>query len=320
LSLFAKFSPTPIIKWLGLAVCLAFLFWKARILSENSIETKYNLIPFNLEANNFWLIVASFLLSSLSVGTVLKINQQQRFVENSSTIIPFYFLISLIAFPFVLLQLNVALATFLLFLSVRILLQIHKQPSVKLLIFNAAALAGFASLFFAPFFFMIIPILTAISMFRTFKSKNFILAIVAFILPHLYFLGVVFLLNLNFGFLETTLRQLFHFKTVKWELLTADSLPLYVFGLILLLAYADSFRLKPKLIVRQRKQFSVLLYLNLIFLLIALIYGLNYGLVPLIIGSSSFILLFYDKGKLKWLFELALLFIFGYSVFGQFFL
>ena len=323
MSLFSKFSAIPLVSSFLFIVGTTSLIWMGWNLPKESIEFShpYFLFPFKSEMSKIWLFISSLLIVWITLVVNLKLNQKHKFSEKPAFIAGYFYYLMLLAYPFTLFNIPTIISSLIILIAIRFLFEIYNQSSVKGLIFSASILVSLASLFFFPALCFLLIVFLTISIFRSFELKNFILAIVAALIPYIYLFGLAYLFEVS---IQSPMSHLTELNIIDWKRnLGNHSLELFqTFGIaaMILLAYAKSFSLKQKLVVRQRHQLTILFYGNLLAIIFLFVLGIDYGLCFLIPLSGLFVYLFYQSLDKKWIFEIFFLLLFALSIFNHFFL
>lgn len=202
----------------------------------------------------------------------------------------------LIANIFVLLALNCILGT-------------YRKPNVLATCFEAGFFIALASLFYFPAFLCLLFIFIAINVLRTFSGREWIIALLGFLLPYLYVFCYYFIINR--GLYLWADRLLYPFMNKDLRITAEISQPYFELFLFVLIAVVLSFGRGADLSsrsVQYRSNVAVMRWLLVVGIVTMLFSpGLNYcyffvALIPLVVVICNYFL----WARVVWLAEIVL--------------
>jgi hypothetical protein len=239
------------------------------------------------------------LIGMLSFSIFSKINNKYKFVEGVELPILFFTIVGFSTIQFVEINLLTTVSFLFLLLSLRVILKVHNQKSIKGILFSTGFLLGIGCLFYAPIIFGALPILLTIAIFRPFKLKNYLLLIVGLAIPFIYFLSFSYLLEIPIKLSFISSEDL-----VPQNIFIIQNIPLTLYIIIGLLSILFLSSARSKYIVRQRNQLLILA--SYLALLVLYSFVLSMGQLvffsfPILAWCIAFM---YKKIKKKWILEL----------------
>ena len=222
--------------------------------SENVFDSSgLGLVHLKNFENHLLNKVAFILIGIISVGIFSKINNKYKFIEGAGLTILFFTIVGFSTITFAEINLLTSLSFLFLLLSLRVILKVHNQKSIKGILFSTGFLLGIGCLFYAPIVFGILPILLTIAIFRPLKLKNYLLLLVGLAIPFIYFLSFSYLLDIPIGFSFISRADV-----VPQNIFIIQNLPLTIFMLLGLLSILLLSSARSKYIVRQRNQLLII--------------------------------------------------------------
>jgi hypothetical protein len=220
----------------------------------------------NQEPNASLLTISNLIHPVLSKGfslfsfiaclwVMLVINQQYKFAEYCSRSIFVLGFVFAFLFPDFFLLLDNGLALLCMSLVLYFLLQVHNQKDLVPLLFSTAFFLSIASILNTSIFWFLIVLFISLFILRPFKLKEHLSILSGYFLPFFYLYGIAFLLDwsikplelgfqIDIGFSDSIITQIAYGWLIVLSLLS--------------IFYSLSYR--SKMIVRSRKQMTVLLF------------------------------------------------------------
>ena len=290
---------------------VAFVVFIGNYLGDN-IESQVlisELSLVNLDTElQYWVqyVIGVFILG-INFWIVKRINSKHRFVEEGTIPFAAYYLVFISFFPTLVLQTELLLSSTFCLLMLYIILTIYNQASVMLLVFTASILLGLACILHYPFAVLLIILLMAISIFRSFEIREYLIAIIGVLLPFFYLYSIAYISGS-----EISVPDL-HLFTLEREFISFS----VGGGLLFLLgffSFTHVFISRSKLVVRQRNQVLITLSFIVITSVIAVL-SPSHEAIALLVAPLSFCFhIFYQHFSKKWILDLYLLILFATSI------
>lgn len=249
----------------------------------------------------FWIkYTLCLLILGLNFWQTKKINDQHRFAEG--TIIPFaiFYLVSISLFSSSFFSLSTLIGSSLCLLMLNITLAIYNQPNVTQLVFSASVVLGITSILFYPFILFWITLLIAISIFRTFELREYLMAIIGLALPLFYLFSLYYLLDIK----EEIPPLKIGLPEFRYSL---SYLGIALFTVMASIAWIRVILLQAKMVVRQQNQMIIFSAFMVIACIISLFLNPSSSIVLLLAPLSLCFHIFYQNLRKKWVAESFLL-------------
>lgn len=278
---------------LTLPFVFVFVFFQAEAVPESTTS----LIPISGLIHPLVGKMLAFFSFLASLWVMSTINRQYKFAEYSNRSIFALGLLFALLFPDFFLLLEDGLALLCMSLVLYFLLQIHNQKTLGALLFSAAFFLSLATLLNNSTFWFLIFLFAALFILRPFKLKEHLSILTAYLLPFCYLYAFAFVFDwevktIDFGF------------NVGFRGVGAIAIQIaYAWLIVLSLAsifYSLSSR--SKMIVRSRKQMTVLLLFFFSAVLMAFLTNhLDFDLFLMMLPISIFYALFHKRLPRRWI-------------------
>jgi len=244
---------------------LSLVLWIPGYFKQSAIVVNSK-IPF-IEAFNFlheknWINITltSILIGGQAIYLNYLVNYNKLLKTNSYVLAFFYVLLNGACYKVFSFNAIILANTFLL-LGLHQLFRLYNMTDSASVIFNAALFFGISTLVYPPLIVLFPLIWIALSYLRSPKAKDFLVAIIGFLLPFVYWFTYLFLID---EFDKIDIGFIFQNPIINQELIIEPFS--YFFGLlgvILLLALFSSISFLNRTVVKTRKLFVLIILLLL---------------------------------------------------------
>jgi hypothetical protein len=257
-----------------------------------------------VEAISFWPIVIDNLYFSFCVKITLAVlivlitnnlGRNNKLIERNRSTVVVFFVILLATIPFQLVSISQYISVFLMLGVFYYFLKIYNQPSISKLVFYSAVLISFIGFFQMPLMLLIGVLWIGISLIRPFEIKEYLISLIGFGLPILYYYSISFLFDSEIH----SIGNLFHLNLIK-----ENRLPEIFSGMVFLVLSFFSLLNRSHLGVHQRNQMSFLILICLLGISLTFLVDPHFVLVASI-PASYFISNLYDSFEKKWILEVV---------------
>mgnify|MGYP003654081629 CR=1 FL=1 len=290
-----------------LVVLFSVLLWVPGFFVSQEEIVKLGIVTFNEFDFLFqprWLNV--FLTSLLIGGQAIFLNyiiNSNKVLKSTTFLVAlFYVLIYGSAFGLFSLNLILIVNTFVL-LVLHQLFMLYNSTQVNATLFNLGFFVGIASVLYNPLLILFPLVIFSIAYIRTPKGKDFLILIIGFLIPFIYWVSYLYLTNQLIPIIDNYL--LFHYAVVDKGIF-ANSYFLYLLGLFSIIAIFNMLAMLGRKVVKTRKLLIIVLLLLLVSLATYFYRMQDFRVTYLILGVPIAIILahFFLNMKRKMLAEL----------------
>ena len=252
----------------------------------------------NLDVNplvNMVLNTAIFIITGL---VTIYFGRKFKLIERNKDYALVFFLFSFLYHNVLLSSITILIPCLLMVLVFGLFLQIYNQSSVQKILFYASVLIAIST-FFDIILSLSMPLLLVGNfIIRPFSIKDFLICLLAFVLPFLYYSAWLFVTDQPQFVLDSIEFNFQELSIGNWVFVA-------VLGFIIL----QSFVARSKMIAQQRNQMSFMVLIALVSLALGLFYNQDF-LFLAVVPSACFASNFYNALGKKWIVDSIVLLLF----------
>jgi len=276
-------------------------------IASLEVTHSFSLVELDLKLPYWINYIVGLIILGANFWIVKSISSKHRFVEEAKVPFVMYYLIFISFFPALVLELELILSSSICLLMLYIILTIYNQTSVMLLVFVSSILLGLASALYYPFAVLVIVLLMAISFFRSFEIREYIIAAIGILLPFFYLYSIAYLGDSKIAIPD------FYILLFSYEFLSF-SLGGALLFLLSFISFVYVFITRSKLVVRQRNQLLIVMTFILVAFLMTFFLPKQGAIVLLAAPLSLCFQIFYQNFNKKWILDLYLLLLLTTSI------
>lgn len=252
----------------------------------------------NIDVNplvNMALSSAIFIIIGL---VTIYFGRKFKLIERNKDYALVFFLFSFLYYNVLLSSITILIPCLLMVLVFGLFLQIYNQSSVQKILFYASVLISISTFFDIIFSLYLLLLLAGNFIIRPLSIKDFLVCLLAFVLPFLYYSTWLFVTDQPQFVLDSIE---FNFQEL--------SIGNWVFVAILGFIILQSFVARSKMIAQQRNQMSFMVLIALVSLALGLFYNQDF-LFLAVVPSAYFASNFYNALEKKWIVDSIMLLLF----------